>query len=97
MNKTNLTKKTITMSSLFRIIFLVPMMLCQTVVSAADQKSAINEKVDSAKLVLTGDAAYQWVAEHLDSLANSYLMKSGKILDPDNVREELKTIGYNGL
>ena len=59
MNKTNLTKKTITMSSLFRIIFLVPMMLCQTVVSAADQKSAINEKVDSAKLVLTGDAAYQ--------------------------------------
>lgn len=97
MNKTNLTKKTITMSSLFRIILLVPLMLCQTIASASGLKSTTNEKADSTKLVLTGDAAYQWVAEHLDSLAESYLMKSGKILDPDNVREELKTIGYNGL
>jgi hypothetical protein len=37
------------------------------------------------------------VGEHLDSLANSYLMKSENILDPDDVREELRSIGYNGL
>ena len=85
------------MTSLFRILLLVPLMLCQMVTSAANINSATDEKVDSAKHILTGAAAYQWVAEHLDSLSDSYLMKSGKILDPDNVREELKTVGYNGL
>jgi hypothetical protein len=49
------------------------------------------------ELKLTGDAAYQWVSDHLDSLTSSYLTKSGNILDPDLVREELKSIGYNGL
>lgn len=67
MNKTNLTKKTITMSSLFRIIFLVPLMLCQTLVSAATFNSS-SDKADSARLVLTGKSAQQWVAMHLDSL-----------------------------
>ena len=85
------------MTSLFRILLLVPLMLCQMVTSAANINSATDEKVDSAKHILTGAAVYQWVAEHLDSLSDSYLMKSGKILDPDNVREELKTVGYNGL
>lgn len=84
------------MTSLFRIILLVPLMLCQTLVSAATFNSS-SDKADSARLVLTGKAAQQWVAMHLDSLADSYLMKGGKILDPDNVREELRTIGYNGL
>ena len=83
------------MTSLFRIILLVPLMLCQTLVSAATFNRS--DKADSARLVLTGKAAQQWVAMHLDSLADSYLMKDGKILDPDNVREELRTIGYNGL
>jgi hypothetical protein len=85
------------MTSLFRIILIVPLILCQTIVSAANPYSATSEKADSAKQILTGDDAYQWVAEHLDSLADSYLMENGKILDPDIVREELKTIGYNGL
>ena len=40
---------------------------------------------------------FNWVGEHLDSLADSYLAKSGNILDPDIVREELRSIGYNGL
>ena len=79
------------------MMLLVPLMLCQMVVSAAELSGAANENADSAKLVITGRAAYQWVGEHLDSLANSYLMKSENILDPDNVREELKSIGYNGL
>jgi hypothetical protein len=85
------------MTSLFRIILIVPLILCQTIVSAANPYSATSEKADSAKQILIGDDAYQWVAEHLDSLADSYLMENGKILDPDIVREELKTIGYNGL
>jgi hypothetical protein len=64
---------------------------------AANLISNTNEKTDSTQLVIKLDAAYKWVGEHLDSLADSYLAKSGNILDPDNVREELKCIGYNGL
>lgn len=73
------------------------LMLWQTVALAKNLYNNTNEKADSAQLVITGDAAYKWVGEHLDSLASSYLMKSGNILDPDNIREELKCIGYNGL
>lgn len=73
------------------------LMLWQTVALAENLYNNTNEKADSTQLVITGDAAYKWVGEHLDSLANSYLNKSGNILDPDNVREELKCIGYNGL
>ena len=85
------------MTAFFRIILLLSLMLCQTIASAANLYSATSEKADSVKQILIGDDAYQWVAEHLDSLADSYLMENGKILDPDIVREELKTIGYNGL
>ena len=86
------------MKTVMRMMLLVPLMLCQMmVVSAAELSNAANENADSAKLVITGRAAYQWVGEHLDSLANSYLMKSENILDPDDVREELRSIGYNGL
>ena len=86
------------MKAVMRMMLLVPLMLCQMMmVSAAELSNAANENADSAKLVITGRAAYQWVGEHLDSLANSYLMKGGNILDPDDVREELKSIGYNGL
>ena len=72
-------------------------MLWQTTALAANLISNTNEKTDSTQLVIKLDAAYKWVGEHLDSLADSYLAKSGNILDPDNVREELKCIGYNGL
>ena len=80
-----------------RLIFIALLMLWQTATLAANLISSNNENADSTQLVITRDAAYKWVGEHLDSLADSYLMKSGNILDPDNVREELKCIGYNGL
>jgi hypothetical protein len=85
------------MKAIARMLFSSLLLFCSTIVWAADPISITSEKTDSTKQVLTGDAVYQWVSEHLDSLANSYLMKSGNILDPDNVREELKSIGYNGL
>ena len=85
------------MRAIFRIFIIALLMLWQTVTLAANLISNTNEKADSTQLVITGDAAYKWVGEHLDSLANSYLNKSGNILDPDNIREELKCIGYNGL
>lgn len=85
------------MCVIVRTILIALLLLCQTAVLATNHISNSNEKADSAQLVITGDAAYKWVGEHLDSLANVYLMKSGNILDPDNIREELKCIGYNGL
>lgn len=80
-----------------RIILLALLLMCQTVATAADTTSVINSKADSEKLILKGKAAYRWIGEHLDSLADSYLAKNGNILDPDIVRDELKCIGYNGL
>lgn len=85
------------MCAIVRTILIALLLLCQTAVLATNHISNSNEKADSAQLVITGDAAYKWVGEHLDSLATVYLMKSGNILDPDNIREELKCIGYNGL
>ena len=85
------------MRAIYRTFFIALLMLWQTETLAANLISNTNEKADSTQLVITGDAAYKWVGEHLDSLANSYLNKSGNILDPDNIREELKCIGYNGL
>lgn len=85
------------MRAIFRIFIIALLMLWQTATLAANLISNTNEKADSTQLVITGDAAYKWVGDHLDSLANSYLNKSGNILDPDNIREELKCIGYNGL
>ena len=85
------------MCVIVRTILIALLLLCQTAVLATNHISNSNEKADSAQLVITGDAAYKWVGEHLDSLATVYLMKSGNILDPDNIREELKCIGYNGL
>lgn len=80
-----------------RIILLIQILFFHTVVFAANSYDVNCNKRDSAQLVLKGDAATQWISEHLDSLAESYLAKHGHILDPDIVREELKTIGYNGL
>ena len=85
------------MRTIYRIFIIALLMLWQTETLAANLISNTNEKADSTQLVITGDAAYKWVGEHLDSLASSYLEKSDNILDPDNVREELKCIGYNGL
>ena len=85
------------MRAIFRIFIIALLMLWQNAALAENLYNNTNEKADSAQLVITGDAAYKWVGEHLDSLASSYLMKSGNILDPDNIREELKCIGYNGL
>ena len=85
------------MQSIVRIILLAQLVFCQAIASAANFTIDTHEKTDSINVVIKGDSAYQWVGEHLDSLANSYLAKSGNILDPDNVREELKCIGYNGL
>jgi len=86
-----------TKQSILRIILLAQILLFQTAVFAAGPQDVVCCKKDTAKLVLTGDAAYQWIGEHLDSLAESYLAKNANILDPDIVRDELKTIGYNGL
>lgn len=86
-----------TNNNYLRIILLALFVACQTVVWAADTIRVDNGKADSEKVILKGDAAYKWIGEHLDSLADSYLAKNGNILDPDIVREELKTIGYNGL
>lgn len=86
-----------TNNNYLRIILLALFVVCQTVVWAADTIRVDNGKADSEKVILKGDAAYKWIGEHLDSLADSYLAKNGNILDPDIVREELKTIGYNGL
>ena len=86
-----------TKQSIARIILLAQILLFHSVVFAAGNSDVDCCKKDSAQLVLKGDAAYQWIGEHLDSLAESYLAKQGHILDPDIVREELKTIGYNGL
>ena len=80
-----------------RIILLILILFFHTVVFAANSYDVNCNKKDSAQLVLKGNAATQWISEHLDSLAESYLAKHGHILDPDIVREELKTIGYNGL
>ena len=85
------------MRAIYRTFFIALLMLWQTATLAANLISNTNEKTDSTQLVIKLDAAYKWVGEHLDSLADSYLAKSGNILDPDNVREELKCIGYNGL
>ena len=74
-----------TKQSKFKLIFLALLIACQSAAAS------------SAKQILTGDSAYQWVSENLDSLANSYLEKNGNILDPDIVRDELMTIGYNRL
>ena len=79
-----------TKQSLVRIILLAQLLLGHTVLSAASISDADCCKKDTAKLVLTGDAAYQWIGEHLDSLAESYIAKNGNILDPDIVRDELK-------
>ena len=86
-----------TKQSIARIILLAQILLFHSVVFAAGNSDVDCCKKDTAKLVLTGDAAYQWIGEHLDSLAESYLAKNANILDPDIVRDELKTIGYNGL
>lgn len=86
-----------TKQSIARIILLAQILLFHSVVFAAGNSDVDCNKRDSAQLVLKGDAAYQWIGEHLDSLAESYLAKQGHILDPDIVREELTTIGYNGL
>jgi len=86
-----------TKQSIARIFLLVQILLFHSVVFAAGNSDVDCCKKDSAKLILTGDAAYKWIGEHLDSLAESYLAKNGNILDPDIVRDELKTIGYNGL
>jgi len=86
-----------TKQSFARIILLAHILFFQTVAFAVGHSDVCCCKKDSAKLILTGDAAYQWIGEHLDSLAESYLAKNGNILDPDIVRDELKTIGYNGL
>ncbi|ADE83398.1 hypothetical protein PRU_2675 [Xylanibacter ruminicola 23] len=83
--------------AIYKTILIALLMLWQTTALAANLSSNTNEKTDSTQLVIKLDAAYKWVGEHLDSLADSYLAKSGNILDPDNVREELKCIGYNGL
>ena len=86
-----------TKQSIARIILLAQILLFHSVVFAAGNSDVDCNKKDSAQLVLKGNAAYQWIGEHLDSLAESYLAKQGHILDPDIVREELTTIGYNGL
>lgn len=86
-----------TKQSIARIILLAQILLFHSVVFAAGNSDVDCCKKDTAQLVLKGDAAYQWIGEHLDSLAESYLAKQGHILDPDIVREELTTIGYNGL
>ena len=80
-----------------RIILITQILIYPYVVFAADDSHGDCCKKDSAQLVLKLDAATQWISEHLDSLAESYLSKNGNILDPDIVREELTTIGYNGL
>ena len=80
-----------------RIILLIQILFFHTVVFAAGISDVNCNQKDSTQLILTGDAATQWIRERLDSLAESYLAKHGHILDPDIVREELKTIGYNGL
>ena len=80
-----------------RIILLIQILFFHTVVFAAGISDVNCNQKDSTQLILTGDAATQWISEHLDSLAESYLAKHGHILDPDIVREELTTIGYNGL
>jgi len=90
-------RNSVTNNNYLRIILLALFVVCQTVVWAADTIRVDNGKADSEKVILKGDAAYKWIGEHLDSLADSYLAKNGNILDPDIVREELKTIGYNGL
>lgn len=74
----------IRIKKMIRALFLVVLLFCGQAVVVADT-------------VLKLDDAYRWVGEHLDSLADSYLAKRGNVLDPDDVREELKTIGYNGL
>ena len=80
-----------------RIILLIQILFFHTVVFAAGISDVNCNQKDSTQLILTGDAATQWIRERLDSLAESYLAKHGHILDPDIVREELTTIGYNGL
>ena len=87
----------ITRQSVTKIVVIALMALCQTAALAADNASATNEEKDTIKQAAKWEVVFQWVSEHLDSLADSYLAKSGNILDPDIVREELKSIGYNGL
>ena len=83
--------------SLLRILIPALFLLYQAAPSTANTLRVSTTTDDSKERVLTGKAAYQWIGEHLDSLADSYLAKNGNILDPDIIREELKTIGYNGL
>ena len=83
--------------SVTRTIVIVLMALCGTAAWADDRVEATTQNTDSVKQLEKWEVVFNWVGEHLDSLADSYLAKSGNILDPDIVREELKTIGYNGL
>lgn len=85
------------MQSIFRKILIAQLLFCQVWAVAGNMSTNTHENADSVHHIITGNAAYQWVGEHLDSLADSYLLKSDNILDPDIVREELKCIGYNGL
>ena len=78
-------QQSMTKLSIFRAISLALLLAFHTVAAS------------SSNLIIKGDSAYQWVSEHLDSLANSYLEKNGNILDPDIVRDELTCIGYNRL
>jgi len=86
-----------TKAFIIRIILIVQLVFFQSAAWAFNTTKTTSCKCDTTKLVLTGDNAYQWIGEHLDSLAESYLAKNGNILDPDIVRDELKSIGYNGL
>ena len=59
------------MQSIVRIILLAQLVFCQAIASAANFTIDTHEKTDSINVVIKGDSAYQWVGEHLDSLANS--------------------------
>ena len=54
-----------------RIILLIQILFFHTVVFAANSYDVNCNKRDSAQLVLKGDAATQWISEHLDSFARS--------------------------
>ena len=52
--------------------------------------------IEAPQPFLTGDAAAEWVRERTDQLADKYLGAAGNTLDPNDVLQLFRPLGYTG-
>ena len=52
--------------------------------------------IEAPQPYLTGDAAAEWVRERISQLADKYLGAAGNTLDPNDLRQLFRPIGYTG-